>query len=103
MSKDSLSKGSQMRTNDEISSFSGKEMALHYLKRNQDSSSPFNRNNSMLKNQMNYDDFKNELLNCINVPECFKKKNNQEKSELKTCKSLSKSANKDLISKSNSI
>ena len=82
MSKNSLKKKKDQKNRDELSSISGKEMALNYLKRNQDSDTPYYRNSSMLTSQISYDDFKNELLNCINVPEYFRKRQ-QEKARLK--------------------
>jgi hypothetical protein len=61
----------RIQENEKLDSISGKEMALNYLRRNLNSPSSYLRINSMITNSTK--DFKNDLINCLNVPEQFKR------------------------------
>ena len=87
----------RLRDRENLESASGKEMALHYLKRNNNSLSPFFRMNSMVTNANSSEDFKKELISCLNVPEYFKKKA-RTKAMIKRSQSLPKAMIKSSIS-----
>lgn len=53
----------------------GKEFAMHYLKRQNENTSPYFRINSMATNANSLEDFKKDLLNWLNVPAHFKRRN----------------------------
>lgn len=53
----------------------GKEFAMNYLKRQNENTSPYFRINSMVTNANSLEDFKNELVNWLNVPAHFKRRN----------------------------
>lgn len=57
---------------------SGKELALNFLKRNNDMGSSYFRINSMVTNANSVADFKKELISCINVPPKFRKTRERE-------------------------
>jgi hypothetical protein len=63
----------RIQDSERLESISGKEMALHYLRRNLNTPSSHSRM-TMVSNSHSNKDFKNDLIKCLNVPEHFKLK-----------------------------
>jgi hypothetical protein len=79
----------RIQDSERLDSISGKEMALHYLRRNLNTPSSHSRM-TMVTNSHSYKDFKNDLIKCLNVPEHFKLKQ-QERAPIFRSQSLPKS------------